>query len=57
MRQHCVNNRHLPYVLAVELREMGELIGDAGVNRVEGNSDEVEMHILTIGIFNEFLKK
>lgn len=34
--------RHLPYALAVELREMGELMGDAGGNKVEGNSDEVE---------------
>ena len=39
----CVNNKCLPYVLAVELEETGELIGDAGVNRVEGNSDEVEI--------------
>ena len=34
----CVNGRHLPYVLAVELKETGELIGDTGVNGVEGNS-------------------
>lgn len=33
----CVNGRHLPYVLAVELKETGELIGDTGVNEVEGN--------------------
>ena len=31
----CVNNGHLPYVLAVELKETGELIGDTGVNEVE----------------------
>ncbi len=37
----CVNSRHLPYVLAVELKETGELIGDTGVNKVEGNSNEV----------------
>lgn len=37
----CVNNNHLPYVLAVELKETGELIGDAGVNEVEGKSGEV----------------
>ena len=30
----CVNNGHLPYVLAVELKETGELIGDTGVNEV-----------------------
>ena len=39
----CVNGRHLPYVLAVELKETGELIGDTGVNEVEGNPDEVEI--------------
>ena len=39
----CVNSRHLPYVLAVELKETGELIGDTGVNKVEGNSNEVEI--------------
>lgn len=39
----CVNNRHLPYVLAVELKETGELIGDTGVNEVEGKTDEVEI--------------
>lgn len=39
----CVNNKHLPYVLAVELKETGELIGDIGVNEVEGKSGEVEI--------------
>lgn len=39
----CVNGRRLPYVLAVELKETGELIGDTGVNAVEGSSDEVEI--------------
>lgn len=39
----CVNNRHLPYVLAVELRETGELIGDTGVNEVAGKTGEVEI--------------
>ncbi|MBQ8327099.1 MAG: GNAT family N-acetyltransferase [Lachnospiraceae bacterium] len=39
----CVNNRHLPYVLAVELKETGELIGDTGINEVEGNTKEVEI--------------
>lgn len=38
-----VNNRHLPYVLAVESKNTGELIGDTGVNEVEGNPDEVEI--------------
>ena len=39
----CVNNKHLPYVLAVELKETGELIGDTGVNEVEGNFNEAEI--------------
>ena len=39
----CVDNGCLPYVLAVELKETGELIGDTGVNEVEGNSNEVEI--------------
>lgn len=39
----CVNNKHLPYVLAVESKETGELIGDTGVNEVEGKPGEVEI--------------
>ena len=39
----CVNSKHLPYVLAVEWKETGELIGDIGVNEIEGNSNEVEI--------------
>ena len=39
----CVNNKHLPYVLAVELKETGDLIGDTGVNEVEGHLGEVEI--------------
>lgn len=39
----CVNNRRLPYVLAVELKETGELIGDTGVNEVEAKRNEVEI--------------
>ena len=39
----CVNNRHLPYVLAVESKETGELIGDIGVNAVSGKANEVEI--------------
>ena len=39
----CVNNRRLPYVLAVELKETCELIGDTGVNEVEGKHGEVEI--------------
>ena len=32
----CVSRKQLPYVLAVELKETGELIGDTGANQVEG---------------------
>lgn len=39
----CVKNDHLPYVLAVELKETGELIGDTGINEVEGGLNEVEI--------------
>lgn len=39
----CVNNKHLPYVLAVVLKYTGELIGDTGINEVDGVSDEVEI--------------
>ncbi len=38
-----VDNGCLPYVLAVESKETGELIGDTGVNEVEGNANEVEI--------------
>ena len=39
----CVNRHALPCVLAVELRETGELIGDTGINEVEGKPGEVEI--------------
>lgn len=39
----CVSRKQLPYVLAVELKETGELIGDTGANQVEGNPSEVEI--------------
>ena len=39
----CVNARKLPYVLAVEWKETGELIGDTGINKVEGSPMEVEI--------------
>lgn len=39
----CVDTKRLPYVLAVELKETGELIGDTGVNEVDGKPDEVEI--------------
>ena len=39
----CVNRNELPYVLAVELKETGELIGDTGINEVDGKPQEVEI--------------
>ena len=39
----CVDADRLPYVLAVELKETGELIGDTGVNEVDGMPGEVEI--------------
>lgn len=39
----CVNKKRLPYVLAVELKESGELIGDTGVNEVKDQPCEVEV--------------
>ncbi len=40
---NCVSNKELPYVLAVELKETGELIGDTGINEVEGRTNEAEI--------------
>ncbi|MBO4416194.1 MAG: GNAT family N-acetyltransferase [Lachnospiraceae bacterium] len=39
----CVNRKELPYVLAVVLKETGELIGDTGINEVDGAPQEVEI--------------
>ena len=39
----CVNRGKLPYVLAVVLKDTGELIGDTGINAVAGKTDEVEI--------------
>ncbi len=39
----CVNRNELPFVLAVELKGTGELIGDTGVNEVDGKPQEVEI--------------
>ena len=39
----CVNKGKLPYVLAVEQKDTGELIGDTGINAVTGKTDEVEI--------------
>ena len=38
-----VENKSLPFVLAVELKENGELIGDTGINEIEGTKDQVEI--------------
>ena len=38
-----VSQGKLPYVLAVVQKDTGELIGDTGVNIVEGKTDEVEI--------------
>ena len=37
------SHNELPYVLAVELKENGELLGDAGINEVEGKAGEAEI--------------
>ena len=39
----CVNKGKLPYVLAVVLKDTGELIGDTGINAVAGKTAEVEI--------------
>ena len=39
----CVDNNHLPFVLGVELKATGELIGDTGISEVEGKPDETEI--------------
>ena len=39
----CVNNGHLPFVLGVELKETGELIGDTGISEAEGKLNETEI--------------
>ncbi|MDO5327647.1 MAG: GNAT family N-acetyltransferase, partial [Clostridia bacterium] len=39
----CVNQDRLPFVLAVESKRTGGLIGDAGINEVDGQPNEVEI--------------
>ena len=39
----CVDNGHLPFVLGVELKGTGELIGDTGISEVEGKPEETEI--------------
>lgn len=39
----CVLQQHLPYVLAIELKETGELIGDTGMSEVDDAPGELEI--------------
>ena len=39
----CVDHDKLPFVLGVELKGTGELIGDAGISEVEGKLGETEV--------------
>lgn len=39
----CANKKELPFVLAIESKETGELIGDTGANEVDGKDNEVEI--------------
>ena len=39
----CVDNNRLPCVLAVELKDTGDMIGDVGINEVDGRSGEIEI--------------
>ena len=39
----CVEKNHLPFVLAIQLKENGELIGDTGVSEVAGEPDSLEI--------------
>ena len=39
----CVDQGRLPFVLGAELKETGELIGDASISEVEGRPHEAEV--------------
>lgn len=39
----CVNKNKLPFVLAIELKENGKMIGDTGINEVDGKVGELEV--------------
>ena len=39
----CVEKNLLPFVLAVQLKETGELIGDTGVSEVDGEPNSLEI--------------
>lgn len=45
----CVARGDLPFVLAVESKADGALIGDAGLNEVEGGAGEVEIGYVICG--------
>jgi len=39
----CIDKGQQPFVLGAELKETGELVGDAGISEVEGKPDESEI--------------
>lgn len=39
----CIDQNRLPFVLAIQLKETGELIGDTGVSEVEEEPDALEI--------------
>ena len=39
----CVEKNQLPFVLAIQLKETGELVGDTGVSEVDGEPEAVEI--------------
>ncbi len=41
--RECVEENRLPFVLAVQYKETGELIGDTGVSEVEGQPEAIEV--------------
>ena len=45
----CTDRGRLPYVLAVELKKDGTLLGDTGANAVEGHENEVEIGYVISG--------
>ncbi len=47
----CVDKNQLPFVLAIELKENGKLIGDTGISEVEGKQGEVEIGYSICGTY------
>lgn len=39
----CAAQNQFPFVLAIELKQNGDLVGDAGMNEVEGHPNEMEI--------------